>query len=168
MKTKILSILLVAIFVISTAAYAQPENRERNKNDQRVMMKRHLMQKGERQNFFTEDQKETMKKLRLETAKEIKPLKNELRELHAKQQTLTTADNADLKAINKNIDKMSELKAEMAKIKAKQHQQVRSMLSEEQLIKFDAMKERRGRDHRQDFSKNRMKKGMKHRSGRDV
>ena len=168
MKTKILSILLVAIFVVSTTAYAQYENRERNRDDHGAMMKLHAMKKGERQNFFTEEQKETMKKLRLEAAKEMKPLKNELRELHAKQQTLTTADRADLKAINKNIDKMSELKAEMAKIKAKQHQQVRSMLSEEQLIKFDAMKEKRGRNHRQDFSQNRMKKGMKHKSGRDV
>jgi Spy/CpxP family protein refolding chaperone len=58
----------------------------------------------------------------------------------AHQRTLTTADNADLKAINKNIDKMAEIKAEMAKIMAKQHQAFRSQLSEEQLIKFDNRK----------------------------
>ena len=76
-------------------------------------------------------------------AKQIKPLKNELNELNARQQTLTTADKADLKAINKNIDKMAALKADIAKIMAAQHQEVRGMLSEEQLLRFDARKNKR-------------------------
>jgi Spy/CpxP family protein refolding chaperone len=140
MKTRILSILMVAVFVISTAAVAQQTTDQHNKSKRQEMMKPGMKQNAQKANFLTEEQKETLGKLRLETAKEMKPLKNELRELMAHQQTLTTADNADLNAINKNIDKMSDIKSEMAKIKAKQHQAFRSELTEEQLLKFDNRK----------------------------
>ena len=69
-----------------------------------MTFKRGMKPGGEQTGFLTADQKEAMKALRLETAKQIKPLKNELRELMARQQTLVTADKADLKAIDNNID----------------------------------------------------------------
>lgn len=144
MKTRLLTMVLIAVFAISTTAMAQPEQaRKRNPEQREMMLKRQKAMKQRYQSFFTEEQQTKMKELRLETAKQIKPIKNELNELNAKQKTLTTADKADLKAINKNIDKMAELKASMQKIMAAQHQQVRAMLDEEQLLKFDAMKNKR-------------------------
>ncbi len=161
MKTRILTILMVAMIVISTAAVAQPTADQHNKSKRQEMMKPGMKQDAQKANFLTEEQKEALGKLRLETAKELKPLKNELRELQAHQQTLTTANNADLKAINKNIDKMAELKAEMEKIMAKQHQAFRSQLTEEQLIKFDSRKNRMNSEMRnEDFRK-------RHESGRE-
>ncbi|GAB1451268.1 hypothetical protein MASR2M47_13240 [Draconibacterium sp.] len=154
MKTRISTILMAAVFLISTAAVAQQTTGQHNKSGRQEMMKPGMKQGAQKANFLSEEQKETWEKLRLETAKEIKPLKNELRELQAHQQTLTTADNADLNAINKNIDKMAELKAEMAKIMAKQHQAFRSQLTEEQLIKFDSRK-------------NKMRQGMRNQDGRN-
>jgi len=151
MKTRILSILIVASFFISTEIIAQPNKVQKQGGpefDRNEMMKKRGDRKmGEFRNFFTEEQKEQMKELRLETAQKIKPLKNELGELMAHQRSLTTADNSDLKAINKNIDKMAEIKTEIAKIMAAQHQQVRSLLSEEQLVKFDSRKGKRGPRH---------------------
>ena len=146
MKTRILSLLIVAALFISTAGLAQP-TKQGNRNPERksMMMKQFDQQKNIHQKFFTVEQQETMKTLRLETAKKVKPFKNELRELMAHQQTLTTADTADLKAINKNIDKMSDTKTEIAKIMAAQHQQIRSLLTEEQLLRFDTMKNNRGK-----------------------
>ena len=153
MKTRILSLLIVASLFISSAIIAQPNKsqRERGADSQRreMMAKRSEQGKREFQNFFTDEQKEQVKQLRLETAKKVKPLKNELHELMAHQQTLTTSDNADLKAINKNIDKMSDIKSDIAKLMAAQHQEIRSLLTEEQLIKFDSMKGKRG--HRQEM-----------------
>lgn len=140
MKTRISGILLVVAIVISTTVVAQKPTGPQNKKDGQEMTRQRMKHDVQKANFLTEEQKETMKKLRLETEKELKPLKNELREIMAHQKTLTTADNADLKAINKNIDKISGVKAEMAKIKAKQHQAFRSQLSEEQLIMFDNRK----------------------------
>lgn len=140
MKTRILSILMVTAILLSTAAIAQKRMPPKEKEAKMEMTNQKKKQFAERADFLTEEQKETVKKLRMETEKELKPFKNELREAMAHQQTLTTADNADLKAINKNIDKMSDIKSEMAKIKAKQHQAFRSQLTEEQLIKFDSRK----------------------------
>ncbi len=164
MKTRFLSLLIVASLFISTALTAQPtkEGKRGNKNPERsvMMQKRQVHQKSERQNFFTEEQQETIKTLRLETAKKVKPLKNQLRELAAHQQTLTTAESADLKAINKNIEKMAEAKTEIAKIMAAQHQQVRSLLTEEQLLKFDARNVNRGEKRDGDFRR----KGMENRN----
>ncbi|NQU52342.1 MAG: Spy/CpxP family protein refolding chaperone [Bacteroidetes bacterium] len=163
MKTRILSLIIVAALFISTVVIAQPEKsgKQWNKNPERkaMMMKRFAQQKREHQNFFTEEQKEAMKNLKLETAQKLKPLKNELRELMAHQTTLTTENKADLKAINKNIDKMSEAKAEMAKIMAAQHQQVRSLLNDEQLIKFDSMKEKSGNKQGGQFMRQRGNRG---------
>lgn len=143
MKTKILSLVILAVFAFSTSVFAQNQEGEKNQEHRRMMMYRHKQMKKQHQSFFTEEQQETLKKMRLETAKKIKPIKNELNELNARQQTLTTVDKADINAINKNIDKMAKLKAEMQKIMAQQHQEIRAMLSEEQLLKFDAMKNRR-------------------------
>jgi len=148
MKTRILGLAMIAIFALSTTAMAQNENSKKRSAEQKeMMMKRHKQMKERHNNFFTAEQREQMKELRLEVAKQVKPLKNELNELSAKQKTLTTADNADLKAINKNIDKMSATKTQMAKIMAAHHQKVRSLLSDEQLLKFDAMKSYRGGKH---------------------
>ncbi|NOR76282.1 MAG: hypothetical protein GQ525_14145, partial [Draconibacterium sp.] len=119
MKTKILSLLIIAAFFISTVTFAQQPNRKqvykKNAEQKAMMTKRYNSQKSNYQKFFTEEQQEAMKTLRLETANKVKPFKNQLRELMAHQQTLTTADNADLKAINKNIDEMSGAKTEIAK-----------------------------------------------------
>lgn len=135
MRTKIGSLLLVAVFFVAMTANAQtPQNRQ---DRQKRMMHRDLRAQAEKAPFFTEEQKEAIKEIRLETDKEMKPLRNELRELNARQQTLTTEEGANLEAIYENIEKMADVKTEMAKIRAKQHQEVRGLLTEEQLLKFD-------------------------------
>lgn len=141
MKTKIGSLLLVAVFFVSMAANAQaPQNRQDRQSKKGMMMHRDFRAQAEKSPFFSEEQKEAMKEIRIETAKEMKPLRNELRELNARHQTLTTAENVDLGAIYESIEKMSEVKTEMAKVRAKQHQKVRGLLTEEQLLKFDRRK----------------------------
>lgn len=146
MKTRILGIVLITALFISSSAFAQNQERRKGPSNQKeMMMKKRQQMKKQFENFFTEEQREKMKELRLASAKEIKPIKNELNELRAKQRTLTTAEKADLNSINKNIDQMSKLQADMKKIMAKQDQEIRAMLNDEQLLKYDAMKERRGR-----------------------
>jgi len=156
MKTKILSIVIIASFLVSTVSFAQVSQKGNEKSQQQkaMMKKKHAHQKNDFGKLFTEEQLETMKTYRFETAKKVKPLKNELRELAAHQRTLTTADNADLKAINSNIDKMMSIKTKIAKIMAEQHQKVRALLNEEQLLRFDSMKRMKG---------GRMDKKMMHR-----
>lgn len=170
MKTKILSLIIVVALFISSGVMAQPakqgKQRIQNPDKKAMMMNRMAQKKSQNQTFLTTEQRETMKTLSLETAKKVKPLKNELREMMAHQQTLTTADNADLKAINKNIDKMAEAKAEIAKIMAAKHQQIRSVLTEEQLLRFDNMKGKQGNKNGDSFKNKRMNNDSRSRIGR--
>ncbi|MCK5730606.1 MAG: Spy/CpxP family protein refolding chaperone [Draconibacterium sp.] len=163
MKTKILSLLIIAALFISTGVYAQQPNRKQvykqNAEQKAMMTKRNSSQRSNYQKFFTEEQQEAMKTLRLETANNVKPFKNQLRELMAHQQTLTTANNADLKAINKNIDKMSGVKTEIAKIMAAQQQQIRSLLTEEQLLRFDSQKNNRSKGNKGNSTRPRQRMG---------
>ncbi|WP_347839069.1 periplasmic heavy metal sensor [uncultured Draconibacterium sp.] len=155
MKTRILTLTLIAIFFLSFGAMAQKtENRKRLPQQRQMMADRTDKAREQFKDFFTEEQQEQMKELRLETAKKMQPLRNELNELEARQQTLSTAESADMKAIEKNIDQMAKIKADMQKIRARQHQEIRSMLSDEQRIKFDNMKGRK--DRKGDFERKPM------------
>jgi len=138
MKTKNLSLLIVAALFFSLTAMAQkPGNRDIRPDRKELMMKKRFMANNDRESIFTDEQKESIKEIRLNTAKQVKPLKNELGELNARQKTLTTAADADMNAIYANIEKMAEVKTKIAKLMAKQHQEIRSLLTEEQLLKFD-------------------------------
>lgn len=87
---------------------------------------------------LSEDQQVKIKEIKVESQKNCKPWRDELRELKAHQQTLMTADKPNMSAIDKNIEKMSSLMLNMAKNKARTMQEVRSLLTDEQRMKFDA------------------------------
>src|SRR5665811_2404238 len=91
MKIRNAGILMVAVLFISISAMAQKQMRPLNKENGKEMMHQRGMNPGNQDApFLTAEQKEVMKKLRMETEKQMKPLKNELRELMAHQQTLVT------------------------------------------------------------------------------
>ena len=141
MKIRFLTLTLVALFAI-TAVHAQKPDREQQNMQPRDRMNRNEMMAESFNNFFTKEQQEQVKSIRLETAKQVQPLRNELRELQAHQQTLSTSDKPDMKAIYQNIDEMTEVQGNIRKIMAKQQQDIRSLLTDEQKLKFDAMKNR--------------------------
>jgi Spy/CpxP family protein refolding chaperone len=57
---------------------------------------------------------------------------------------LNSAEKPDFGAINKNIDKVAGIRAEMAKIQTKNHLEMRAQLTDEQRLKFDMMKHHKG------------------------
>lgn len=97
---------------------------------------------------LTDAQKEAMKSIRLDAARKSKKYRDELRELSAHHKTLVTAETADMKAINNSLGMMSDVKLELAKIKAETTQQIRSQLTEEQLITFDSRRQMRHKARR--------------------
>jgi len=139
MKIRILTLALVALFVTS-AAWAQKPERNQREPEQRERMMRPEQMAERVDNFFTKEQQEQVKTIRLETAKKVQPLRNQLNELEAHQQTLSTAEKTDMNAIYQNIDKISEIKGSIQKLMAKQHQDIRSLLTDEQKLKFDSMR----------------------------
>lgn len=101
---------------------------------------------------LTDQQIEKMDALKLKTLKETQKLKNEIAEKQARLHTLSTADKADMNAINKTIDEISVLRAGIQKIHMAQRQEVRKLLSDDQRIIFDA-RPMRGGDKHQGMSK---------------
>lgn len=86
---------------------------------------------------LTDAQKTQLKDLHLQLAKEVKPLRDELRELNAHHQTLVTADDPNINTIYGSIEKIGQVKIKLAKIQANFHQKVRALLTEEQRVLFD-------------------------------
>jgi Spy/CpxP family protein refolding chaperone len=89
---------------------------------------------------LTDDQRAKIKDLHLELMKEVKPLHNQLEELKAREHTLATADKADIKAIDANLDEISKVTNQLMKAKAHMKQQVRGLLTDEQRLLFDTQK----------------------------
>jgi Spy/CpxP family protein refolding chaperone len=109
------------------------------------------MQQGKHEQIpiLTDEQKAKMKELRLALHKETLPLKNQLNELKAKQQTLATADKADMKAINANIDEITKVQNQLMKAKSANLQQIRALLTDEQKMIFDTHKKMGGKGHKE-------------------
>jgi len=142
MEAKKLSLLIVATLLFSLTAMSQePDRREKLQQRKEIVIRRRSLADKDREPFFTKEQKEAIEEIRLNTAKQLKSLRNELNELNAKQKTLSTASDADLDAIYANIEKIYKVKTEIAKLNAKQHQEIRSLLTEDQLLQFDNRRE---------------------------
>ncbi len=142
MKTKVL--MIAVLLGLTTVAVAQPKENGQGKTFQGP---KHEMRMEHRNGGpgaeleLTDAQKEAFKQSRLEMQKQLQPIKNQLGEAEAHQKTLITAEKPDLAAINKNIEKIGSLRVEMAKIRTKSRLDIRAQLTEEQRLKFDAMKE---------------------------
>ena len=67
---------------------------------------------------LTTEQSAKLKEMKMAHYKEVQPVKNQLQELRAKQHTLTTAEKADMKAINANIDEITKLENTLMKARA--------------------------------------------------
>ena len=153
MRTKVL--LIAVLLGLTTVAMAQPKEKEKGKE---LPAPKHEMRMEHRNGGpltaleLTDAQKEAFKQSRLATQKQLQPIRNELGEAEAHQKTLMSAEKPDLAAVNKNIERIGSLKVEMAKIRAKNHMDMRAQLTEEQRLKFDAMK-------------GKMKEGMRERNG---
>lgn len=87
---------------------------------------------------LTEQQQEQIKQIRLKHQKEINDLSNELAEKMAAYRTLMQQDKADMKNIESNIDQRTALMAGMMKKRAAMHQEIRSVLTEEQRLLWDS------------------------------
>ncbi|MCT4639016.1 MAG: Spy/CpxP family protein refolding chaperone [Bacteroidales bacterium] len=147
---KIITSMFLIFLVTGMVSIANAQEMQKRRGNR--MQKQECVEKGMRHMGIlnlTDQQKEDIKKLRLEHIKDMTPLKNKLNENRAKHRTLMSADKVDMNAINKNIDEFTSIKNKMMKLKAKHKQSVRKLLTEEQRIMFDSkagkMHHRKGR-----------------------
>lgn len=138
MKTKIL--MLVVLMGLSAAGMAQRIEKGSRKSvrgqESEMRMNADQRNAGGVMNL-TDEQREGFKKSMLAVQKKLQPLRNELGELKARQNTLMTAERPDKREVEKNIEKMGELKVEMEKIQAAHRLEMRQQLTEDQRLLFD-------------------------------
>ncbi len=87
---------------------------------------------------LTEDQQVTIEKLRSEHMNSMVVLRADEDVLRAELNRLEVGGKYDQKAVDSKIDELYDLKAKMAKAKAKHQQDVRNVLTDEQKAVFDA------------------------------
>jgi len=153
MKTKI--IVLAALFGISGILSAQTGQVKSVKKEvpahRKVMPVNQKMRGPMVELNLTEEQKEAFKQGNLAFHKQLQPVVNELGELEAHQKTLMTAEKPDWKAIEKNLERIGQVKTEVAKITAKHRLELRAQLTDEQRLKFDMQRGRMIREHRKNM-----------------
>jgi len=93
---------------------------------------------------LTEEQQEQMQALRLENYKIMKPLRNKMVELKARERTLLSEDETDMKAVYKVIDEQTDLKNRMHKLRVEHKVAAKKLLTDEQIMNM----EQRGRHAR--------------------
>ncbi len=137
---------IMAFVVLSTDVMAQRGQRNFNKagnrlgNGQGIMQNQRNFEPGQRcfnMLDLTTEQQEKINILRVKQLEQMLPYRNETQEMRAKSQTLRTAKNVDMKAVNSLIDEKAELKAEQMKTRAAHHQEIRNLLTDEQRVIFD-------------------------------
>jgi Spy/CpxP family protein refolding chaperone len=83
---------------------------------------------------LSEEQQAEITSLRTGHYKEITPLKNKMAELKARERTLLSEENVDMKAVNKTIDEQTDLMNSIRKLQVEQQVAVKSLLTDEQLM----------------------------------
>ena len=88
---------------------------------------------------LTDDQQKKIDALRQTMMQQSLELQTQIKEKQAHLKTLTIAAQPDMAAINKTVDEIYVLKAELAKKREAHKQEVRKVLTEEQRLQFDMM-----------------------------
>ena len=132
-------VIFLALFGLTALTFAQQGNQKNN--DQRMEKMREIRQNRNMQlgiPDLSDQQKEQIQDIRLNTRKEMMPLQNRMREKAARLKTLRTAKKADMNAINSVVDEMSSLRAEIMKARLASEQEIRSLLTDDQRVIFDS------------------------------
>ncbi len=87
---------------------------------------------------LTEEQSQQITELRTAHLKEMQTYRDQIDINRAQYRALMRGDRADMGAIDANIDQRAEIRSQMERKQASHHQAIRSLLTEEQRVWFDA------------------------------
>ncbi|MFA5849468.1 MAG: hypothetical protein WC833_06270 [Bacteroidales bacterium] len=140
---KLFSMLVMLAFVLTLSAQEQKKE---------IVIKREGMMKANPAHLapqFTPEQQKQMAEFKLNLQKEMIQIDNQLNEKRAQLKTLEQVEKPNLKSVYAKIDEITDLQNQKMKVTATHKNKVRSILTDEQRVKFDLMQE----------------KGMMHRGG---
>lgn len=140
--SKVLSATLLIAFMMMFSTVTAQRRRTDEPREPRAVEE--LQQRPLRENGFcrnlpgiTQEQTDQIDKLRQQNMKNTQQLRNTVFEKRAHLRTLSATDNPDTDAINKTIDDISGIRAEIEKGRMATHQKIRNILTEEQRVIFD-------------------------------
>ncbi len=140
LKTKLCTGILALIFIAGIETlYAQPGSDEAHGKMDKKEKCEMAPEAGMCHNIpnLTEEQQQKITKLQTGMMKEMQGIHDQLAEKHAHLKTLSHAEKPDQNAINKTIDEISDLQAQMMKKRFSHRQEIRNILTDEQKVVFD-------------------------------
>jgi len=157
MKTNVL-MTVVFVVVASLTINAQPQRMQPYFGKSPAEVRQVVRPEGFSMPMTSLDdkQREEIRKIRTEQMKERTQMRALLNEKRARLEVLQIADKPDMKEINKVIDEIASIQVQEMKAMAANRQKIRSLLTEEQRVYFDAHIANRGmeRANRTDRAKN--------------
>ena len=148
-------IIIVTLF-ISDIAYSQAQNgnkfqrletEDRDKITERLEMRRELVQSGEinplRILNLSEEQRKSFKEINSKHLSVVKPVKKEMMKKKLEMQLEKMEDKIDITKVNKLFDDISDLEAELRKSEFSRNLEIRSLLDDEQEMRFERLMQRK-------------------------
>jgi len=153
MKKMLIAVIVAATFIAGTTSglFAQQGHGQRKTDGKECHQKFDGDGHGMKCNKLpgiTEEQKQKIRDLKTANLKPRTQLKNQIAEKRARLNTLQAGDEVDMKTINKTIDEMTALRAEMQKNMVALHQDIRKLLTDEQRAIYDSHKGKRKSGHK--------------------
>ena len=148
-------IIIVTLF-ISDIAYSQAqrgnnfqrnETEDRNEITESLEMRRELVQSGEinplRILNLSEEQMKSFKEINSKHLSVVKPVKKEMMKKKLEMQLEKMEDKIDITKVNKLFDDISDLEAELRKSEFSRNLEIRSLLDDEQEMRFERLMQRK-------------------------
>ena len=148
-------IIIVTLF-ISDIAYSQAQNdnnfqrletENRNEITESLEMRRELVQSGEinplRILNLSEEQMKSFKEINSKHLSVVKPVKKEMMKKKLEMQLEKMEDKIDITKVNKLFDDISDLEAELRKSEFSRNLEIRSLLDDEQEMRFERLMQRK-------------------------
>ena len=149
-------LLTLVILFISDFSYSQVQRGnklqrrgmiDRDQLRERLEQRRESIQNGEsdpkRILNLTDEQRKSFREINSNHLSVTKPLKKEMMKKKLEMQLEKMEDKIDVSTVNKLIDEISDLEAEMRKSEFSRNLEIRSLLDDEQQIRLDRMMQMR-------------------------
>ena len=154
-------LLVIVTLFISDMAYSQVQRGnnfqrggmiDRDQIRERLEMRRESMQNGENEPIrllnLSEEQRKSFKEINSKHLSQVKPIKKEMMKKKLEMQLEKMEDKIDISSVNKLIDEISDLEAELRKSEFSRNLEFRSLLDDEQEMRFERLMQRRKMEHK--------------------
>ena len=149
-------LLIIVTVFISDIAYSQVQRGnnfqrrgmvDRDQVKERLEMRRELVQNGENDPLrilnLSEEQRKSFKEINSKHLSSVKPIKKEMMKKKLEMQLEKMEDKIDITTVNKLFDDISDLEAELRKSEFNRNLEIRSLLDDEQEMRFERMMQRK-------------------------